>query len=209
MGRLEQSLDPNTVEPSQGVREPFPGGWYPLIAYKSDAKENSQKCGQVAYFYCKVTQGVYQGRELLHTINVTHKKSKEAQDIGQKELSALCHAIGYLSELEDTDELLDQPFVALVAIEESSGRDKNGKPYPPKNVIKRCIAPDDFQKMIDSGEIDIESGPPWQPNPRGGQAPATNGNGAHADLGAAQQAAAANEGEAVRQEAQKTYPWQK
>ncbi|MFW6028259.1 MAG: DUF669 domain-containing protein [bacterium] len=206
MSKLVTVFNPTEVEPSQGVPEPFPEGWYPLIIYQSKAQNNSSNTGQVAYFYCKVTEGMYKGRKLLHTLNVTHKTSKQAQDIGQKELSALCHAIGYLSELEDTDELLDQPFVAFVGIEPSSGKDKNGKPYPPKNVIKRCIAPDDFKKMIDTGEINLEEGPPWLPNPRGGAAANGQGPGEGTGINPAQQAAA---NEDIRQEAAKSYPWQR
>jgi len=163
MADLSVTIDPKEVEPDSGQRELIPEGWYPLEVAKSDAKPNKKQNGQVAYFYLKVLDGPHVGAQFLVTMNVMHKDSPEAQRIGQAQLSALAHAVGWTEPVANTAELEGQPFMALVGIEESSGTDSTGKPYPPKNIVRKYLHEDKFRHMIDAGSVDISSGPPYQP----------------------------------------------
>lgn len=163
MADLSVTVDPQKVEPATGPREPIPKGWYPLTIHKSDAKPNSKGNGQVAYFYPKVLDGPHEGRTFLVTMNTVHHDSPEAQRIGQAQLSALAWAVGWTEPVTNTSELEGQPFMGLVDIEESNGTDKNGKPYPPKNVIRDFKSEDKFRtEVMEPGKVDMSTDPPYR-----------------------------------------------
>jgi hypothetical protein len=119
--------------------ENLPDGVYALEVTQSEVAATSKGDGTIL----KLRYGVIEPEEYKNKIifgNITlENPNAQAQEIGQKQLASLCRAIG-LSEIEDSDELHFQRFVAKVGL--SKSRTVNGKTYDPRNEVKRFFFPD-------------------------------------------------------------------
>lgn len=91
-------FDATTVAPQQTFT-PIPAGAYIATIIDSEVKQ-TQKGGTMAVFTLQVADGEFAGRKLFARINVRNP-SPQAEQIGQSQLSALCHATGVL-QLQDT-----------------------------------------------------------------------------------------------------------
>jgi len=132
---MNMTFDPTAVEPSTGRVEPFPEGRYVLQVIDSDVTPNSKETGDVLKLTLEVYDGPLKGRAMFENINLTNA-SPQAQEIGQKQLSALCHAAGITVTISDSQDLHYKPFEADVGIEpERTAPD--GKVYGPKNRITK------------------------------------------------------------------------
>lgn len=135
MANLGFNFDANEVEPDTGGRsEPVPEGRYVLQVVDSDVVENAKRTGSVLKLTIEVFDGALKGRKMFESLNIQHE-SVQAQEIGQKQLSALCHAAG-VAAITDSAELHYQPFEADVGIEPESPKPGGGT-YAAKNRIKK------------------------------------------------------------------------
>ena len=125
------NFDPTTVDPNQVP--PFPDGNYCLQAIESEIKPTSKGTGTMLNLILEVIEGEYKGRRVYEGINIQNN-SAAAQQIGQKQLSALCHACGHLKAVTDSNELHYKPFWATIGTK----IDDSGK-YKPKNVVKKYL----------------------------------------------------------------------
>jgi hypothetical protein len=136
MASLGNNFDPNAVEPDTGGRgDPIPEGRYVLQVIESDVVDNKKGTGQILKLTLEVFDGPLKGRKMFENINITNE-SVQAQEIGQKQLSALCHAAGITTVVSDSQELHYQPFEADVSIEGARSKPGGGE-YPPQNRIKK------------------------------------------------------------------------
>lgn len=105
--------------PAPADYSPIPEGEYTLKAL--DAEEKSTARGDGSYIKVKfeVTKGEHAGRLLWQNFNVNNP-SERAQQIGRQQLVAWATACGR-PDAEDTDQLLERPFLAAVAIEPGRG----------------------------------------------------------------------------------------
>lgn len=90
------TFDASTIAP-QTTNEIIPPGWY--IAEISDAEVKATKgraAGKAAAFEFTILSPEAKGRKVFANINVQNANA-QAQEIGQRELSAICHAVGIIN----------------------------------------------------------------------------------------------------------------
>jgi len=153
--------------------ENLPDGIYALEVTQSEVAPTSKGDGTIL----KLRYGVIEPEEYKNRLifgNITlENPNAQAQEIGQKQLASLCRAIG-LSEIEDSDELHFQRFVAKVGL--SKERKVGDKVYSPRNEVKRFYFPD----AEDMPEIGITAPKAANDNVRGA-APANDNRPASGD----------------------------
>lgn len=128
------SFDATTVEPDSGM-SPIPAGSYIAQAIESEIKPTKNGTGQYVQFTWKVLDGQYKGRLIFDRINVKNA-NQVAEQIGQKQLSALCHAAGVL-RLQDTMQLHNRPVKVRVVMrkDDQYGDSNEVKGYEPAGVV--------------------------------------------------------------------------
>lgn len=120
-------FDASKVEPQESF-EPIPAGTYIAVIEESEVKTTKAGNGQYLKLRWKILDGQYKGRVLFGNLNVSNTNA-EAERIGQRQLSALCHAVGVL-QLQDTQQLHAKPVKIKVKIR----TDETGK-YGDQNEI--------------------------------------------------------------------------
>lgn len=139
MAQLGTRFSATEHDTEQRDYENLPDGIYALEVTQSEVAPTSKGDGTIL----KLRYGVIEPEEYKNRLifgNITlENPNAQAQEIGQKQLASLCRAIG-LSEIEDSEELHFQRFVAKVGL--SKARTVNGKTYEPRNEVKRFYFPD-------------------------------------------------------------------
>lgn len=121
-------FNPREVEASAPINyDPIPKGEYKLKATEAETKQTKDKSGDYINATFEVASGEYTGRKIWHIFNVNNK-SEKAQQIGRQDLVAWATACGK-PDADDTDKLMEKPFLARVDIEHQEG-------YEPRNRIK-------------------------------------------------------------------------
>ena len=100
------SFDANTVEPADFSA--LPAGDYSVLISSSEWKP-AKSGGQYLSLTLQVLEGPHQGRFLWHNLNLNHPTA-QAAEIAQRELSAICRAVGRMT-IEDTEQLHDIPMI--------------------------------------------------------------------------------------------------
>lgn len=132
MGDL--NFDATQVAPATGEFEPVPNGMYPLAVTASEKKVNGNNVGWSLTM--QVLDGDAKGRTFRIFLNLQHE-NPQAQDIAQKEFSALCHATGVLKP-SNMSELHNQAFTGKVVVT-APRTGKDGKEYGPGNKITQYL----------------------------------------------------------------------
>lgn len=116
-----------TVEP-QGTFEVLPKGKYLAMIIASELKPTKQRNGEYLQLTLEIIDGaVGKGRKLFDRLNIRNS-NKVAEDIAQRQLSAICHAVGVI-ELNDSEQLHNIPLYVDLGIEDNDD-------YGPQNRIK-------------------------------------------------------------------------
>jgi len=103
-------FDASNVEPADFTA--LPTGDYSVVITDSEFK-NSRQGSQYLALTFQVIEGQGKGRNLWHNLNLSHP-SQKAQDIAQRELSAICRAVGKMA-IQDSAELHNIPLRVHVA----------------------------------------------------------------------------------------------
>lgn len=119
------------VEPATPM-DVLPAGKYLCMAIASELKPTKSGGGEYLQITFEVLDGTYKGRKIFERLNIRNS-NKTAEDIAQRALSALCHAVGVI-ELDDSDQLHDKPVVLDVAIDPAKGE------YSASNRVKGYTA---------------------------------------------------------------------
>lgn len=119
-------FDATQVAPREDF-SPIPVGEYVVQIIDSDVKPTKSGNGHRLELTFEVMDGEYKGRRVFEGLNLDNPNPKTVE-IAQRELSAICHAIGKL-QVSDSQELHYKPLVIRVDIEERDG-------YSPRNVVK-------------------------------------------------------------------------
>lgn len=120
------------VDPSaQGSFEPLPAGDYCLKAIESEEKDTKSSGGKYIKVVFEVVKGDFAGRKIYFNFNTVNANAK-AQQIGHQQLVAWATACGKPTA-DDTDKLMDRPFMCTVAIEKGTGG------YKDDNTIKAFL----------------------------------------------------------------------
>lgn len=95
--------------------DPLPKGNYEMIVTASEFKPTKAGTGHYIEFTMQVISGEHSGRRHWERLNVDNP-NQTAQEIAEAALASLCLACG-VSDLEDTEQLHDIPFIARVDID--------------------------------------------------------------------------------------------
>jgi hypothetical protein len=122
-------FDANTIEPADFSA--LPTGDYPVIISNSEFRSTKNGSGQYLMLSFQVVDGPSKGRYVWHNLNLKNQNPK-AEEIAQRELSAICHATGRLC-ISDSEQLHNIPHLIHVAYIPAKGE------FPEKNQIKKWM----------------------------------------------------------------------
>lgn len=106
--------------------EPIPKGEYEMMMEEAEEKETASR-GLMIKAKFRVLGPTHANRVIYNNYNVVNSNPK-AEEISKRQLSTLCRAVGK-PNAQDTDELLNLPFIGVVSIEPGRGE------YGPQNRI--------------------------------------------------------------------------
>lgn len=118
------SFDSAGVTPAT-PNEPLPTRWYRMWISASQIKPTRDGRGKILELELTVISGPNEGRKAWTRINVVNA-SQQAQEIAQRELSAICHATGVL-KFKHHEELRHKPMLVRLGIERQEGYDDKNK----------------------------------------------------------------------------------
>jgi hypothetical protein len=123
---MKFDFDATTVEPSQALT-PVPAGTYIAQITDSEIKPTKMENGHYLQMTWRILDGPFVNRLIFDRINVKNN-NQVAEQIGQRALSAICHACNVL-RLQDTQQLHGIPVALKVTI-------KKDEQYGDKNEVK-------------------------------------------------------------------------
>jgi hypothetical protein len=114
------NFDSSQVAPDTGVGDPIPAGWYNVMMDESDVKPTKAEGGM--YLECRfnIIDGQFAGRKLFARFNIRNANPM-AQEIGYKQLSAVCHAVGMVGMVADSQMLHGKPLKVKVKVRKADG----------------------------------------------------------------------------------------
>lgn len=167
---VEMNFDATTVAPSTGEFEPIPNGTYPFAVVASESKVSDDKTKMGLKLTLQVLDGEYKGRKMTTYLNLTHP-NPVAQELGQKELSAICHVTNVM-KLTNSQQLHDIPFKAKIRVTPKSTKkqdDGTTKEYGEGNAVQQYLRIDGTPlSAVPGGQATkaaapVKKGLPWAP----------------------------------------------
>jgi hypothetical protein len=156
MAQLNRSYDPRSYDPSQDPYkdrgQPLPAGEYIFSVVNSDIKPTNKGDGTILSFDFVVIAGPHEGRHFFDQFNLENP-NQQSVEIGQRQLLQLCHSVGYLDNLSNSDVLHGRSGRARLGI------DNKNPAYPPKNKVLSYI-----EKRQAGSPAPQKSGAAPQPN---------------------------------------------
>jgi hypothetical protein len=122
------NFDASQVAPDTGAQDALPAGWYDVVMEASEMKPTKDNTG--AYLECKlnvIAPQNFQGKKIYTRLNLRNSNAT-AQEIGYKQLSAICHAVGVL-QVADSAQLHNIPFKVKLKLRPAEG------PYEASNDV--------------------------------------------------------------------------
>lgn len=113
------NFDATQVAPDAGF-DPIPAGDYVAMIEDSEVKPTKANTGMYLQLVWQIVDGQYKGRKVWDRINIQNQ-SQTTEEIGQKQLSAVCHAVGVL-KVVDSAELHDKPCIIKVTVKPAEGQ---------------------------------------------------------------------------------------
>jgi hypothetical protein len=116
-------FDATNIAPREDYT-PLPTGEYRAQIVDSDLKPTKNNDGHYAELVFECMDAPHKGRKVWARLNLDNKNPK-AVEIAQRDLSAICHAVGKL-KINDTFELHNKPLIIRVEFVKADGlRQKN------------------------------------------------------------------------------------
>lgn len=143
------NFNAENVDPNTGF-DPVPAGEYVAFIEESEVKPTKANTGMYLQLVWQICEGEFQGRKLWHRINIQNQ-SKQAEEIGQKELSAVCHATGVI-KVGDSSELHDKPCILKVAYKPAEGEFLASNEVKGVKSLAGQAAPSPQQGMFGGGQ---------------------------------------------------------
>jgi hypothetical protein len=119
-----QGFDGTQVQPSEDF-SPVPPGDYPVQITGQQTKETKKGDGQFLELEMTILGGQYQGRKVWERLNLVNK-NPNAVEIAQRNLSAICHAIGK-PRIRHESELVGGQLVVKVIVKDNNNECKGFK----------------------------------------------------------------------------------
>ena len=123
-----------TVAPAKAF-EPIPAADYDAKIISSEIKPTSNGAGTRLNLTFEVIGGEYNGRKIFEGLNIKHTTSEKAQQIGQEQLSAICHAVGVM-QLRDSNQLHGIPMQIKVRVRAATKDAQGNIEYEARNEIR-------------------------------------------------------------------------
>jgi len=120
------NFDATQIDPATSY-DVIPKGEYLAAAVSSEMKTTKSMTGQYLQLSFEILEGKFKGRRVFERLNIQNA-NKDAEEIAQRTLSALCHALGIL-QVDESEQLHDIPVLISLGIEEGKGD------YGPSNRI--------------------------------------------------------------------------
>lgn len=127
MSQLPQTFDATQVEPNQPF-EVIPAGKYRVQIVASEIRATKNGEGQYLWMELEILDGEHQGRKLWDRLNLWNN-NRQAVDIAQRTLSAICHATGQM-HVSDTETLHFKPMITTVRVKPGDAQ------YSPSNELR-------------------------------------------------------------------------
>ena len=121
------NFNASEIEP-QGSFEPIPAGWYTAMIVDSEMKATKNGTGEYLQLRLDIIDGDHQGRVLFDRLNLNNQ-NQTAVEIAQRQLSAICRAVGVMQP-QDSSDLHDKPLRVKVTIRPA------GNGYEASNEVK-------------------------------------------------------------------------
>jgi Protein of unknown function (DUF669) len=147
MAKLGGTFDATGVEPNAPL-EPLPPGDYEVQILQSEMRVTKAGTGQMLWLDMEVLQGPLKGRHVYDQLNLINP-NPTAEEIAQRTLSAICHAVGKL-QVADSEELHFQPLLVRVAVKPNGYNEVKG--YKPVVKATQQIAPAQVQASAATGQ---------------------------------------------------------
>ena len=138
MSGAAMNFDATTVDP-RSTFEPIPNGTYRMHISASEVKPTKDGQGRYLQLVLVVLDGDYKGRQVWDRLNIVNP-NQTAQEIAQRQLSAICHATGVM-KLTNSAELHHIPMLVSVVVKQSKG-------YEPQNEVKKYEADPDSGRGV-------------------------------------------------------------
>ena len=136
MAKLGGTFDAASVEPNAPL-EALPPGDYKVQILQSEMRATKAGTGQMLWLDMEVLDGPLQGRHVYDQLNLINP-NPTAEEIAQRTLSAICHAVGKL-QVSDSDELHFLPMVVKVAVKPNGYNEVKG--YKPVKQVAAAGTP--------------------------------------------------------------------
>lgn len=107
------NFDANAIQPDTSF-EPIPAGWYNAVIDESEMKPTRDGSGAYLALRFNIIDGQYAGRKVFTRLNLRNQ-NPVAQDIAQKQLSTICHAVNVLN-VQDSSQLHALPMQIRVKV---------------------------------------------------------------------------------------------
>lgn len=179
---MQLNFNAQEVQPASADFEPIPAGWYQAVIEKAEFLPLNNGNGSRISFQARVQGPTHQNRVIFGSINYQHNTSPQAQEIGQRQLSALCHSINVMN-LQNVQQLCGTPFegrVKVVAPQYNvKGDPSSGIQYEAKNEFQgfRAVGAGD-KTAAGAASTPAASAPQSAPQSRPQSAPAQQAPGA-------------------------------
>ena len=134
MAKLGGTFDASGVEPNAPL-EALPPGDYKVQILQSEMRVTKAGTGQLLWLDMEVLEGPLKGRHIYDQLNLINP-NPTAEEIAQRTLSAICHAVGKL-QVADSEELHFVPMMLRLAVKPNGYNEVKG--YKP--VAKPGTAP--------------------------------------------------------------------
>lgn len=151
------------IAPAQSF-DALPAGKYSVMAMNTDMKATKNGLGRYLEIEWQVLDGAHANRKVWSRLNVENPNAK-AVEIAQRELAAICHAVGKPAGVQMTEELHGVPMVIDVAIEEgSSGQTNRVRSYMPLNNAQPQPQQQQFTPPPAQQATPARNAAPWAAN---------------------------------------------
>ena len=130
MAKLGGTFDASSVEPNVPL-EALPPGDYIAQILQSEMRVTKAGTGQMLWLDMEVLEGPLKNRHLYDQLNLINP-NPTAEEIAQRTLSAICHAVGKL-QVADSEELHFQPLLVRVAVKPNGYNEVKG--YKPVKQV--------------------------------------------------------------------------
>jgi hypothetical protein len=132
MASLNTTFDATGVFPTESL-EVLPPGKYLAHIIESEMQVTKGGDGQFLKLVIEVLEGQYARRKVFDRLNLVNN-NQQAVEIAQRQLSAICHAVGQM-QVTDSEQLHFKPLFVTLKVE-PAGPDKHGMHREARNGIR-------------------------------------------------------------------------